>query len=241
MTRTFYPGSRAFLAGVAAVAAATAFAGGARATVIYDATGGRAPFEGADVADPNAPGGVGVGPLLADRFLSPIAERLTSVTLNLELVGPPLNGFTVDLWRDSAATPGLPVGPEIQIALVSDSSLTSSLKLYTFTPLSNIMLAANTFYDIGIDTGTFTNQVTDAAFGNTVDPLVLARPSVVTGAFYFHTVGGIDPNSDGPYDVIVNASVPEPSIWAMMLLGFAGLGFVGHRKAKTGRTAYFAA
>ncbi len=30
-------------------------------------------------------------------------------------------------------------------------------------------------------------------------------------------------------------AAPEPSTWAMMALGFAGLGFVGHRKAK-GRT-----
>jgi hypothetical protein len=30
--------------------------------------------------------------------------------------------------------------------------------------------------------------------------------------------------------------VPEPSTWAMMLLGFAGLGFVGYRQArKAGR------
>jgi hypothetical protein len=27
-------------------------------------------------------------------------------------------------------------------------------------------------------------------------------------------------------------STPEPSTWAMMLLGFAGLGFLGYRKAK---------
>ena len=26
--------------------------------------------------------------------------------------------------------------------------------------------------------------------------------------------------------------VPEPSTWAMMLLGFAGLGYAGYRKAK---------
>jgi hypothetical protein len=30
------------------------------------------------------------------------------------------------------------------------------------------------------------------------------------------------------------AAVPEPSTWAMMLLGFAGLGFAGHRKARNG-------
>ena len=29
-----------------------------------------------------------------------------------------------------------------------------------------------------------------------------------------------------------SSAVPEPSTWAMMLLGFAGLGFAGYRKAK---------
>jgi hypothetical protein len=32
-------------------------------------------------------------------------------------------------------------------------------------------------------------------------------------------------------------TVPEPSTWAMMLVGFAGLGFMAYRKAKGGRTA----
>jgi hypothetical protein len=31
--------------------------------------------------------------------------------------------------------------------------------------------------------------------------------------------------------------VPEPSTWAMLLLGFAGLGFAGYRKAQGGRIA----
>jgi len=30
--------------------------------------------------------------------------------------------------------------------------------------------------------------------------------------------------------------VPEPSTWAMMLLGFAGLGFTGYRRVKAGDT-----
>jgi hypothetical protein len=29
---------------------------------------------------------------------------------------------------------------------------------------------------------------------------------------------------------------PEPSTWAMMLLGFVGLGFVGYRKSRTKTT-----
>ncbi len=32
-------------------------------------------------------------------------------------------------------------------------------------------------------------------------------------------------------------AVPEPATWALMLLGFAGLGFAGYRKAKAGQTA----
>ena len=31
------------------------------------------------------------------------------------------------------------------------------------------------------------------------------------------------------------SGVPEPSTWAMMLLGFAGLGYVGYRRAREPR------
>jgi hypothetical protein len=30
-----------------------------------------------------------------------------------------------------------------------------------------------------------------------------------------------------------SAAVPEPSTWAMMLVGFAGLAWIGHRAART--------
>jgi hypothetical protein len=236
MTRIPSVVSRGALSSAVAIGLAVASAGFAHAGVIYNATGGAAAFEGGDVIDPNAPGGVGVGPVVADRFFSPVTTTLSSVTLNLELNGAPLTGFTIDLWVDSTGTPGLPLfGTEKQITSVSDSSLTSNLKLYTFTPGSTITLAGNTFYDIGIDTHTAIGdpQVTSVIFGNTVDPAVLARPSVALGAFYFHTVGGVDPNSDGPYDLIVRVSAPEPSTWVMTLLGFAGIGFIGYRKART--------
>ena len=41
-------------------------------------------------------------------------------------------------------------------------------------------------------------------------------------------------------DAAVSGAVPEPSTWAMLLLGFAGLGFAGYRQANT-RPATFAA
>ena len=33
------------------------------------------------------------------------------------------------------------------------------------------------------------------------------------------------------------SSVPEPSTWAMMILGFAGLGFLGYRQTVRARAA----
>jgi hypothetical protein len=35
----------------------------------------------------------------------------------------------------------------------------------------------------------------------------------------------------------ISGVVPESSTWAMMLVGFAGLGFAGYRKTKGARTA----
>jgi hypothetical protein len=42
--------------------------------------------------------------------------------------------------------------------------------------------------------------------------------------------------ADGPggfgFDLAIGGAVPEPSTWAMMLVGFAGVGFAGHRSTK---------
>jgi hypothetical protein len=46
---------------------------------------------------------------------------------------------------------------------------------------------------------------------------------------------------DAPGVPVLLTSVPEPSTWAMMLIGFAGLGFAGYRKAHSARTALPAA
>ena len=38
-------------------------------------------------------------------------------------------------------------------------------------------------------------------------------------------------------NVTVTVNVPEPSTWALMVLGFAGLGFAGYRRARFSRAA----
>lgn len=38
--------------------------------------------------------------------------------------------------------------------------------------------------------------------------------------------------ASGVFDSFVTTTVPEPSTWAMMLLGFAGLGYAGYRRTR---------
>jgi hypothetical protein len=50
---------------------------------------------------------------------------------------------------------------------------------------------------------------------------------------------GSDITGQGPFNAAFSlrgSVVPEPSTWAMMLLGFAGLGFAAYRKTRSGRS-----
>jgi len=56
----------------------------------------------------------------------------------------------------------------------------------------------------------------------------------VSGPLTFTELGPSDQQGNLIDNVVVTTGVPEPSTWAMMLLGFAGLGFAayqGSRKA----------
>jgi hypothetical protein len=84
------------------------------------------------------------------------------------------------------------------------------------------------------------------------------------GGISFHTDAGVDFNfggnsQTGPFEYVLNdsgrnpvgyagvlgstpiefsvAAIPEPSTWAMLLLGFAGIGFVGYRRSRKSAVA----
>jgi hypothetical protein len=82
------------------------------------------------------------------------------------------------------------------------------------------------------------NQVatfTDGSEGWTVYSYSVTASSASTVLSF---VGYQNPDTNGLNDISV--TVPEPSTWAMMLLGFAGLGFAGHRRARAGHAAHAA-
>ena len=56
-----------------------------------------------------------------------------------------------------------------------------------------------------------------------------ATLGLAQGVYRYNFGSGTDADT---FTVEVGAPVPEPSTWAMMLLGFAGLGFAGYRRAR---------
>ena len=55
-------------------------------------------------------------------------------------------------------------------------------------------------------------------------------------------VDAMGPRSELDYQFAgINAAIPEPSTWAMLLVGFAGVGFAGYRRSQKGSAAIVAA
>jgi hypothetical protein len=59
-----------------------------------------------------------------------------------------------------------------------------------------------------------------------------AQGTLLPGSNTLKFVGQVDTGDQTAFleNVSISAAVPEPSTWAMMLLGFLGLGFLAHRR-----------
>ena len=172
-----------------------------------------------------------VGPYLNDWILTGPTATLTSATFNLSLAGAPTGSFQAWVAKvDPMSMSG--VTQYATLATIADTTLTGSFATYVVSPAFTYVLAANSFYVVGL----YDSGASDAIWGNTVDPTVLARPSVIAGEFYYNSAGGVQANAGGPYELAVDVTnVPEPAAWAMMLAGFGAVGVAlrAHRKTAT--------
>ena len=81
----------------------------------------------------------------------------------------------------------------------------------------------------GTQEGATPNQPLTASAFAYIDPYFSIDPSVADASAYSFTVSPGFGNAPGS----IPSAIPEPSTWAMMLLGFMGLGYAGYRRAKT--------
>jgi hypothetical protein len=61
---------------------------------------------------------------------------------------------------------------------------------------------------------------------------VTAGPSTSAATANNHNGHVFDPNT---FQILGVATVPEPSTWAMLLIGFAGIGFMAYRRKQNGQ------
>lgn len=133
------------------------------------------------------------------------SEAPISVTLSLDHASGGLPGATIESWTIT----DLPIFGVPPIVV------------QTVTPVSPVSLVSGTEYWLAA-----------SAAGDTIDAwnFALAGPNAPAA---LNTGSGwalqtlTPPEFSGAFDV-EGSVVPEPSTWAMMLLGFAGLGFVGY-------------
>lgn len=164
----------------------------------------------------------------------------------------PNSTFTGSLVFDSSLIPAGPGYQNVQFSSFPDIGVIPAATAFHFSigslsfDLSNDPLAAiqykngkfNGFsanemfmfggnqYDLFIEGGAF--QIYSAPGGNPIfgNPLVSG---------YFN-IGNAALTGQTPYTPQV-AAVPEPSTWAMMILGFAGVGYITYRRRKTAAVA----
>jgi hypothetical protein len=120
------------------------------------------------------------------------------------------------------------------VILASTTVTGTGTEGFDFTPIAPLTLTAGTDYIIGANT-----VADDWAY-----PVTFTVDSAINYIGHVETSrGGVTPCFPGPAaglpdDFGANfkfSVVPEPSTWAMMLLGFAGLGYAGYRRSRRAR------
>lgn len=122
---------------------------------------------------------------------------------------------------------------------------------WEITPETALVLDNLTFNAIGYKSVSVTIEFMQAGEGaaiygsadgllfvplGTLDPANGVTQTFNTGAWNYLKVTAVNFDGNHPLaDIVVSeevVSTPEPSTWAMMLVGFAGLAFAGYRRAK---------
>jgi PEP-CTERM motif len=225
----------------------TALSASARADVLFDSL------------DSENSGIVG-SPALAPEFdasfqtgASPV--RVSDIALSLNSIfSRPGDTFTVSIsggvpLADVEFIPALglnvgPEGPALASVTLPISDLSPNLTVEHFSQFDGLQLQANTFYWIDLTgSGQGAGDLASLGWGVTNDdsgPGVAEgyNSSQITDFGFFANAPTPSPNNGGPiFQMEVSAAAaPEPSTWALMLMGLAGLGLVPHRR-RTGKPA----
>jgi hypothetical protein len=159
------------------------------------------------------------GPL-GNSFSTGLSGYIFTAVDLLVLADDPSDGgsFTVSLLNDSSIHPGSTIATDT----FDDSVLSTSLSVLS-APFSSIALAADTRYWIELSTSTGSLEWSYTGVNDGIG---------VANEYNFYADSVAANQAFTPYQMSIGSAVPEPSTWALMLAGFAGLGFAGYRLSR---------
>jgi hypothetical protein len=184
---------------------------------------------------------VGLG--RGDEFAAQLFTLSSTATINegafsdLVFSGPTASSVNYAFYADVGGLPGgaaLGSGSATLTTTLADASLPSYLETFQ---IATITLGAGSYF--------FAVQAVTSNFGDYLQQGLVTSGAAETNdggltwsAGYENLAGG---EQLGGISVAVGNAVPEPSTWAMMLLGLAGLSLAGYRKTKGTRAVFAAA
>ena len=130
-------------------------------------------------------------------------------------------------------------GEEVQFNVTFSTPLTLAADHYFFVPQVEVKDADGNFLwlsasrPISGGTGAFVGDLQEWTRDAMLDPDWLRVGTDIVG-------GATAPTFNAAFS-LSGSAVPEPSTWAMIVLGFVGVGFVGYRKSGNGRAGLSAA
>jgi len=146
--------------------------------------------------------------------------------------------FTITMVGDNSTVSGDVIDPLESATVTLPGGITATLSIPTRLGINGTSVFFSRSSSNGFDLFDFSLSSADAAafnfqagYGPVTGTGVFALnqfQDVATsaGPLSFDSSGDVQFSSSGA------SAVPEPSTWAMMLIGFAGLGFAGYRRAK---------
>jgi hypothetical protein len=159
----------------------------------------------------------GAGQSIAISFSSPSATTITEVDALIGEFESSPGTITLGIMTDAS---GVPSGSFLDSTLVT----LSETNPVTLSSLNWSINAGTTYWLTAIatdQTSAIWNQSTD--FSN-----FASTPNNVDGPWI--QIAGNSQEAPAPEVEIFAGAVPEPSTWAMMVLGFAGVGFMAYRR-----------
>ena len=209
-------------------AAALSFASAANAALIFDPVAGTLQVNG----NP----GSNTASILFDAEQNGVVVPGVTSTLMLTLTGISGNSysFNYNLSLTSGTASMVAFGFDTSPAISSVTGVTGPLTFAANANLPGVSNSIDACFYSGNNCGAANNQATSFAGTFTLN---FANSNPVVFSTIADRYASIAPNGQsGEGRIIVPPAVPEPATWAMMLVGFGGIGMAMRRGRKRTRT-----